>query len=72
MEKISASMFLPSDATVGTDNVQGVGISGEKVMVLGPLQLMTKHQALVHAAWLVAVAEEHPGDFAAILDRVRV
>jgi len=31
---------------------------------------MTREEALVHAAWLVALAEEEKGQFQTILDRV--
>jgi hypothetical protein len=39
-------------------NYQGVALKDDKVLVMSPLTLMTKEQALVHAAWLVVLADE--------------
>lgn len=41
---------------VDTKNSQFVGLQGENITVLRPLQIMTPEEALVHAAWLVAIA----------------
>jgi len=60
------------------ENGQLVGNHGGDVVVVLPRVRMSRREALVHAAWLVAVAEscddtdEDAGaEFLAILDRVR-
>lgn len=62
---------------VDTMNRQLVGIQGDLVTVMMPARQMTHEQALIHAAWLVAMAEcsgaSHGtgGRFAGILAKVR-
>lgn len=51
-------------------NYQGVAGHGNRIAVLLPLQDMTVGEALVHAAWIVALAD-HEGQFDEILSRVR-
>jgi hypothetical protein len=53
-----------------TFNRQGVGVLGEYIVVLRPMVKMTKSQALTHAAWLVALADED-GEFPKILEAVQ-
>lgn len=36
-----------------------------------PGMRIPRHEALLLAAWLVAIAERHDGDFQVLLDRVR-
>lgn len=72
---------LPNDVEQrGEDlmNVQLVGSRAGNVVIVLPRAIMTRREALVHAAWLVAVAEtfdragEDAGkDFAKILETVR-
>jgi len=58
--------------TISILNRQAVGHGGDdRVVVLLPLQTMTRAEALVHAAWLVAIADASDAEFTAILDRVR-
>lgn len=52
-------------------NDQFVGIQGDSIRVLNPKQKMTREEALRHAAWLVALAEEKDGEFAEFLERVK-
>lgn len=53
-------------------NVQLVGVrGGDRIVVVAPRVHMTKPEALVHAAWLVALAEQTPGEFDEILAAVR-
>lgn len=40
-----------------TFNAQMVGCSGDNIIVLMPKRSMTKAEALMHAAWLVALAD---------------
>jgi len=54
-----------------TCNVQLVSVSAKGIMVQLPKQTMTRQEALVHAAWLVALAEENEGDFDRTLAAVR-
>ncbi len=51
-------------------NYQGVAGHGDRIAVLLPLQDMTLGQALVHAAWIVALAD-HEEQFDEILSRIR-
>lgn len=54
-----------------TRNVQVVGVCAGRIIVQLPNLRMTRQEALVHAAWLVALAEENKGDFDRILAAVR-
>lgn len=51
-----------------TTNDQGVAIQGEKIIILLPKVELTRYEALVHAAWLVALAGGK--DFEEILESV--
>jgi len=53
-------------------NAQLVGIQGEVVRVLAPLPVMNRQQALINAAWIVALADpsENFEEFRAILKAV--
>lgn len=42
-------------------NRQLAGVQGQHVVVLAPRTVMSKKDALVHAAWLVALADESEG-----------
>lgn len=64
-----------SDAGIDTSNDQMVGTQGngvgQDVIVLFPKKRMTKAEALRHAAWLVAVADDYANpQFPAILEAV--
>ena len=39
------------------DNRHAVGVCGDRVTVMLPSRSMTREQAVVHAAWLVAMAD---------------
>lgn len=54
-------------------NLQQVAVHGERLVIHAPHIHMTRDEALVHAAWLVTLAErpEDEGRFAAILEVVR-
>lgn len=56
--------------TIDTGNQQLVGLAGDQIVVMMPTPRMTREQALVHAAWLVVLAERDTGEFAAILERL--
>jgi len=48
-----------------------VGMQGGKIVIMSPpLGGMTKEQALVLAAWIVAVADPRGEDFQKVLDAV--
>ena len=55
-----------------TANDQMVGVQGDYIVVLAPKQRMTKDEALTHAAWLVALADDTIGHakFRKILEAV--
>ena len=47
---------------IDTTNYQLVGSNGAVIIVMAPKQRMTKQEALVHAAWIVALADDKPDD----------
>lgn len=53
-------------------NIQVVGVHQEDIVIMGRKPKMSKDEALVHAAWLVALADESENyeRFRAILKRV--
>lgn len=53
-------------------NTQVVGANGSDVVVMMPKPRMTKTEALIQAAWLVAIADQSENfeDFRAILRKV--
>lgn len=55
-----------------TINDQLVSVQGDNIIVMCPKSRMTKAEALRHAAWLVALADdgEESGQFEAVLDAV--
>lgn len=60
-----------NDETTEIANNQCVGISNGAIVVIAPVVKMTKREALMHAAWIVALAETEDGEFAAILEAVQ-
>jgi hypothetical protein len=50
--------------------MQVVGGRGDRIVVSFPRPVMSRQEALVHAAWLVAVADRDD-EFPALLDAVR-
>lgn len=68
-------MVADNEIVVGnsTENVQAVGMQAGHVVVLNPQARMTKRQAIVHAAWLVAIASAPGGgieEFEKVFDEV--
>lgn len=63
----------PKATPVMPANAQSVSRSstGEVISVLMPMRQMTRAEALDHAAWIVALAEVHDGEFRDVLNRVR-
>ena len=61
--------------TIDIFNKQMVGGFGTgstaKILVALPKQIMSKKEALVHAAWLVCLAEDEEGQFDEILQAVK-
>lgn len=58
-----------TELKIDTSNNQFVGICGDTISVMMPKTQMTKKEALLHAAWLVAMADEN-GEFNKILEAV--
>lgn len=56
---------------IDTFNRQAVGAAGPNIVVLMPRSVMTRAEALTHAAFIVAIAEENEGEFARVLEAVR-
>lgn len=52
-------------------NAQMVGGRGDRIIVRFPNVDMSRHAALVHAAWLVTLAEIEDGEFERYLQAVR-
>lgn len=55
---------------IDTGNDQFAGVRGDKIVLVAPKIYMTKQEALRHAAWLVALADDDD-EFPAILGAVR-
>lgn len=60
---------------VDTGNYQGVsmqfaGTPGERLMIMAPRVHMSKHEAILHAAWLVALADPERETFDRVLEAV--
>jgi hypothetical protein len=55
---------------VDTTNICAVAINGDKIIILRPLSVLTKEQALQLAAYLVAMADDN-NEFPALLEAVR-
>lgn len=65
---MTASQTPPIDPS----NIQFAGRDGRGIIhVALPRAVMTRAEALTHAAWLVSLAEDHDGEFAAHLAAVR-
>jgi len=63
---------MSDDIELDTVNRFIVGVRGnERVVILRWRVEVSKAEALNLAAWLVALAEEHDGDFARLLDAVQ-
>ena len=63
---------MAEETTIDTGNYQMVGVSAGNILVMSPKRQMTKAEALVHAAWLVALADESEenADFKKVLDAI--
>ena len=57
-------------STIDPANIQFVGWQGGEIVVMMPRARMTRQQALAHAAWLVALADDDD-EFAEYLEAVR-
>ena len=68
-ERTHVGEGLMSD--IDTTNYSCVGGSGDQIVILAPPGRCSKARALNLAAWLVALAEETPGQFNAILEAVK-
>lgn len=55
---------------IDTANHQMVSIQGERIVVILSKPHMTKKEALLHAAWLVAIADDG-NEFDKVLSAVR-
>lgn len=49
---------MATEQDIDTGNYQMVGLRGDNIIVMFPKSTMTKQEALVHAAWLVAMADD--------------
>lgn len=59
------------DDEIDTTNYQYVSLIANDIVVLFPKTRMTRDQALLHAAWLVASANPAPGEFERVLAAVQ-
>jgi len=55
---------------MNTRNKQLVGSQGDDIVIFRALAKMSKADALLHAAWIVAQAETEEGEFQKVLDAV--
>lgn len=51
-------------------NYQAVGMNSDEIVILMPRARMTKEEALIHAAWLVVLADDE-NEFPEILEQVK-
>lgn len=51
-------------------NDQVVGVQGDNVVVLCPKVIMTQEQAMVHAAWLLALSMRSKEEFLRVYEEV--
>ncbi len=51
-------------------NLQAVGMNGDEIVILMPRARMTKAEALIHAGWLVVLAD-HDDEFQQILEEIK-
>lgn len=62
---------MSEDTEIDTGNYQGVAMNGAGwIVVLLPLHQMTRQQALVHAAWIVALCAPEHNEFERVLTAV--
>jgi hypothetical protein len=64
------SVVLKSGDTVELGNEYMVGVHGERIVIMKPPARLSKAQALVLAAYLVALADDNQ-DFPAVLEGVQ-
>jgi len=69
-------MINPATCVIGNFQLVSLQVlphrpTEQKVFVQAPACYMSREGALIHAAWLVALAEEKDGQFEEILARVR-
>ena len=66
------TLDVPGKYEGDVENHQMVAKQGDTVRVMSPLPVMTKEQALIHAAWIVAIADQSDDytEFREILKRV--
>lgn len=57
--------------TIDTVNYQLVSAFQDRIVIMAPWHTMTPAKALLHAAWLVALADPDGTEFPKILDAVR-
>jgi hypothetical protein len=63
-------MLSVKDEQIDVSNGQLVTTSGDQIVIVWPKVTMDQHQALVHAAWLVALVDNDER-FQRILSEVR-
>lgn len=54
-----------------TINDQAVAVQGDKIVIMLPKRVMTKEEALRHAAWLAVLADTTGDDFEKVLEAIR-
>lgn len=61
------------ETDIDTSNYQLVGVRGGNIVVMAPRSEMSKAEALLHAAWLVALADDSDdgSGFRAILEAIQ-
>lgn len=64
---------MADNTEIDTFNKQIIGVNGEDIVVMLPAQRMSKTEALLHAAWLVALADDSDdnAEFKRVLDAVQ-
>lgn len=59
------------DGDIDTTNAMMIGVRDEDIMIMMPLDRLTKDQALVAAAYMVLLTNTSLNDFSIVLDQVK-
>lgn len=62
---------LMPNRDIDTTNSQFVGIAGNSIVIGAPKQIMTREQALIHAAWIVTIVHPSLERWNEILDTIQ-
>jgi hypothetical protein len=62
---------MDENEEIDTGNYRMVTTKGNSVIIMNPINIMSKKEALLFAAWLVVIAENEDNEFTKILTAVQ-